>query len=338
MAQSRVRRRKSRVKRTLKIFVFIGLFSFLLAGAAVTYFAFQLANATTSSEVELERGEKSELRTEPVNPSKDNISILFLGLDDREGNLEGRTDAMLLATFNKELGSIKLLNIPRDSLVDIPGRKNRDKINHAHAYGGLDTTIDTVENLFDIPVDYYVTLNFVAFVEIVDALGGVEVEVPFTFTEMDSNDTHGAITLEEGTQLLDGEEALAFSRMRKSDPRGDFGRGERQQEVIKAVIRKGASFSSISSYNEVLQSIEDHISTNLSFGNIVALHSYASELNNMDSIHIEGDDRRINGGYYFEPRQDSIDELSATFRVHLGLVEPEERDYDEFDSTEEETE
>lgn len=322
MTQSRVSKRKRRTKRVMRTFIIIGLASFLILGGTIGYFFLKLQDVSSATQQDLQRGEKSEKREEPVSPSKDNISILFLGVDDRDGDLGGRTDAMLLATFNKELGTIKLLNIPRDSLVDIPGRRNQDKINHAHAFGGVDLAVETVEQLFDIPVDYYTKLNFVAFVEIVDALGGIEVDVPFAFTEMDSHDQHDAIALEQGLQTLNGEEALAFARMRKQDPRGDLGRGERQQEIIKAIIAKGASLSSINNYDEVLQSVETHLSTNLTFGNILALHSYAGSLHSIESLHLAGRDARINGVYYYELDPDSVRELSVTFQTHLGLIEP----------------
>ncbi|TWI59935.1 LCP family glycopolymer transferase [Halalkalibacter nanhaiisediminis] len=314
------------------MFMIMGIFSFIIFGGTVIYFFSSISNVTTNAQQELERGEMSERRDQPVSPSKDNISILFLGVDDREGDLSGRTDAMILATFNKELGTVKLLNIPRDSLVDIPGRRNQDKINHAHAFGGVDLAVETVEELFDIPVDYYSKLNFYAFVEIVDALGGIDVNVPFTFTEMDSSDQHDAITLQEGLQTLNGEEALAFARMRKSDPRGDLGRGERQQEIIKAVITKGASLSSITSYGDVLKSIEDHLSMNLTFGNLLALHSYSSALNDIESLTLEGSDTRINGTYYYQLDPESVRELSVTFQVHLGLIKPEASQDSEIES------
>ncbi|MFC0469965.1 LCP family protein [Halalkalibacter kiskunsagensis] len=319
MTQKRTRRHKRRKKKVVRFIMLFSIATLLCVGAVATYFIYQLSNVTANTQLELDRGEKSERREVAVDPSKDNISVLILGVDDRDGDLRGRTDAMLLATFNKEDRSIKLLNIPRDSLVDIPGRANPDKINHAHSFGGLDLTVETVENLFEIPVDYYVTLNFVAFIEIIDALGGVEVEVPFTFTEMDSNDTKESITLYEGTQTLNGEEALAFSRMRKKDPRGDLGRGERQQEVIKGIISKGASISSITSYGDVMQSVEEHMATNFSFGNIIALHSYASALNDVESLSLVGNDARINGVYYYDLTDESVNELKDTFQTHLGL-------------------
>ncbi|GAE28410.1 cell envelope-associated transcriptional attenuator LytR-CpsA-Psr [Halalkalibacter wakoensis JCM 9140] len=321
MTQSRVNKRKRRSKKALRIAVLIAVMMFLGTGGALAYFVYTLSDVTANSQQELDRGEKSEKREEAVDPGKDNISVLFLGVDDRDGDLRGRTDAMLLATFNREESSIKILSIPRDSLVDIPGRANRDKINHAHAFGGLDLAVSTVEGFLDVPVDYYVKLNFEAFVEIIDALGGVEVEVPFTFSEQDSTGAHGAITLYEGTHELSGEEALAFVRMRKNDPRGDIGRGERQQEVIEAIIRKGASFSSITRYNQVLDSVDEHMTTNLSFGNIIAFHSYATSLNDIESINLEGVDTRISGVYYYDIKEESRLAISHTLRQHLGLTE-----------------
>ena len=95
--------------------------------------------------------------------------------------------------------------------------------------------MDTIEELFDIPVDYYVRMNFDAFTEVVDALGGIEANVPYPITESDSGDNKGAIHLEPGLQTLDGEQALALARTRKQD--SDIQRGERQQEILKAILK-----------------------------------------------------------------------------------------------------
>ncbi|WP_252315519.1 LCP family protein [Sinobaca sp. H24] len=218
--ETRLQRRNKKVRRrrrVIKIFGVLGILGILAVAVAVGYFLIQLSSVTADTQEELDRGEKSELRTEAVDLQEDNFSVLIMGVDDREGtNLEGRTDAMVLATFNKEENTVKTTSIPRDSLVNIPGQ-GEDKITHAHAYGGTDLAIDSVENLFDIPVDYYVKLDFVAFVEIIDALGGIEVDSPIAFSEQDSESNPDAIQIEEGEQTLDGEEALAFVRMRKSE-------------------------------------------------------------------------------------------------------------------------
>ena len=320
MAKSRIQRRRQRNKSILKSAISFFFICFLILGGVFAYFAYKVHNVASNS-VDLDRGETSELRNKPVNISKDNISILFLGVDDRDGELSGRTDALVLATFNREEGSVKMTSIPRDTLVEIPGKVNQDKINHAHAMGGLDLAIDTVENLFDIPVDYYVKLNFVAFIEIIDALDGVEIDVPFTFTEMDSKDNKGAITLYQGLHTLNGEEALAYARMRMKDPRGDIGRGERQQEVIKAIIKKASSISSITKYGSVLDSLESHLTTNLGFSNMVSLHSYANSLNDVESLSLQGHDSSMGGIYYYQLEEESLQEISDDFKYHLGLKE-----------------
>ncbi|RXJ02295.1 LytR family transcriptional regulator [Anaerobacillus alkaliphilus] len=314
------KRRKSGTYKFLKTTGLILVTLMVLIGGAFGYFVMKAADVTTSAQTSLERGDRSEKRLVPVNPSKDNISVLFLGLDDRDGGLKGRTDALLLATFNKKENSVKMVSVPRDARVELIGRDRMDKINHAHAFGGVDMTIATVENLLDLPVDYFVKLNFDAFMEIIDALGGIEVEVPFAFTEMDSNDVQGAISIKEGLQLLDGEEALAYSRMRKKDPRGDIGRGERQQQVLEGIIKKGSSLSSINKFDDVMKSIENNLATNLSFGNILSLHSYSSGLRNIERLTIEGKNASIKGIYYYELIPESVKEISTTLREHLEVT------------------
>lgn len=325
MAQSRVELKKKRKKKPFKRVLRIALFTFLgiviLAGAGLAYLGVKLNDVTTSAHTELERGTHSDYRDTEVNPIEDPISILFLGLDTRDGDLSGRTDAMVLATFNPDEKSIKMVNIPRDSYVEIVGRYKWDKINHAHAFGGVDMTIDTVENLLDIPVDYFVTLNFDAFMKIIDELGGIEVNSPMTFTEKD-NATYGTIVIEEGPQTLNGEEALAYVRMRKHDPRGDLGRGERQKEVISAIIEKGTSFSTITRFGPLLDSLEGNLHTNFTFGEILSMHSYAGELGNIDSLSFEGENYYENGIYYYKLDEQSVDEISTILQVHLGLKDP----------------
>lgn len=313
------KRRKSGLYKFVKTIGILSVTLMIVGGAAFGYLMIKAADVTSSAKTDLERGDRSEKRLVAVNPSKDNISVLFLGLDDRDGGLKGRTDALLLATFNKKDSSVKMVSIPRDARVELVGRDRQDKINHAHAFGGVDMTIATVEKLFDLPVDYFVKLNFDAFMEIIDALGGVEVEVPFAFTEMDSNDKQGAISIKEGQQLLNGEEALAYARMRKKDPRGDIGRGDRQQQILEAIIKKGSSFSSINKFDDVMKSIENNLATNLSFGNILSLHSYGSGLRNIERLMIQGKNATIKGVYYYELDSQSVNEISTIMREHLEV-------------------
>lgn len=296
-----------------------------------TQIAVKIADITNDAHQQLTRGEKSEKRVQPVYPGKDNFSVLFIGVDERQGETKSRSDVLLLATFNKNDHTIKLLSIPRDSRVDIPGRKTT-KINNAHYFGGVDLAVDTVEELLDVPVDYYVKLNFDAFIEIVDAIGGVTVDVPFTFTE--NNSKNRPITINEGKQHLNGEEALAYVRMRKSDPLGDFGRNERQKEVVAAIIKKAASLTSITKYDDVLDSIGDDLSTNLTFQNIVALHPYAKSISTIDNMKLQGEDLYLKGVYYYSLFDDSIDESSDILKEHLEISSTDLADVTESETDE----
>jgi polyisoprenyl-teichoic acid--peptidoglycan teichoic acid transferase len=317
-------RKKKRKKRVFSSIItailIIGIGSLSYGG----YLAYKFANATSDANQELERGEKSERRIAPVDPSKDNFSVLFVGIDSSKTRVEernlsedhSRTDALILATFNKEEKSIKMVSIPRDSRVNIVGKGFADRINHAHAFGGIDMTVATMEELFDIPVDYYVKLNFNAFMDIVDTLGGVEVDVPFEITEQDSQDNQGAITLKPGLQTLDGEEALAFSRYRKDS---DIYRGGRQQQVIQAIVNKSVSVTALPKYDEIIDHFGENILTNFTLGNIVALSNYSGSIEDIESLTLAGGDLWLNGAYYYQIDDSSLEEVSQAFKDHLAL-------------------
>ena len=113
--------------------------------------------------------------------------------------------------------------------------------------------------------------------------------------------------------------------MRKKDPRGDLGRGERQQQVIEALIRKSASLSSIRNYDEVLNSIEEHMSMNLTFGNLLSLHGYASSLESIERLQLQGENTYINTVYYYSLQQESKDNISNALRAHLEIGENDSR-------------
>lgn len=125
---------------------------------------------------------------------------------------------------------------------------------------------------------------------------------------------------------MDGEEALAYSRMRKHPQGGgDRGRGQRQQQVIEGIIKKAASFSSITKFDDVLDAIGDNLNTNLSFPNMLALHGYATSLNEIETIQLEGEDTRIDGVYYMLPNEENLLEVQSELKQHLDLEKAEEQ-------------
>jgi LCP family protein required for cell wall assembly len=327
------RRKKRRRKRILLSILFTILFLVASSLSYGAYLSYKLANTTNDAHDPLARGEKSGLRVQPVDPEKDNISILFIGTDERQDKKEvpDRSDALILGTFNKEKNSIKLVSIPRDSRVDIidpTGEEEYglDKITHAHAFGdaqgdkGVDFTVATIENLFNVPVDYYVKLNFEAFIRIINELDGITVDVPVRLVTQDSQGNDGAITIEPGKQTLNGEEALAFVRNRKSSGSGgDLGRGQRQMDVIKAIIEKSTSISSITKYDNMIEALKGNLSTNLTLGNVAALKGYTRSINDIETLQLKGYDDRVSGTYYYIPNEESLEHISGTLQEHLRL-------------------
>lgn len=266
--------------------------------------------------------EKSELRDEVVNPVEDNVSVLIIGVDTSENRDYGeasRSDALMLATFNKKRNSVKLLSIPRDAYVYVPEVGYSTKINHAHFFGGPKATIDTVEQFLNVPVDYYVRVNFEAFMEVVDSLGGIEYEVPYEMTEMDSQDRQNAIHLMPGLQELNGEEALAVARTRKYD--SDMERGKRQQKIIKSVADKAASASSILKLDNVIEAVGSNMRTNLTFDDMKSFLSYGLSKNiAIQTVNLEGEGGRMDDGlWYFHVDEESVAAAQDELREQLDL-------------------
>lgn len=318
----------SKFKLFLKVTILVVFSLTICATAYGVYLTKQAKHAADTAYEELEDRKQSEQREVKVEPKQDNVSILILGVDDSEKRDQGadnsRTDALLLATLNNKTKTVKLLSIPRDSYVYIPYVGYQDKINHAHAYGGTLASIETVEELFDIPIDYYVRMNFNAFIDIVDALGGIEAEVPYDMLEMDEFDKK-TVNLKEGLQTLDGREALALARTRKQD--SDIERGKRQQEIIKAIATKSASLTSISKYDDILAAVGSNMKTDMTFDEMRSFFSYLTAgMPRIDTLTLEGKDDTSTGTYYYKLDDENIEEISHILQSHLGLI-PESTNY-----------
>ncbi|MFC6387221.1 LCP family protein [Sporolactobacillus kofuensis] len=271
------------------------------------------------------------MRAEKVDPVKDDFSILFIGIDKRK-NEPSRSDALILATFNHATNKVHMVSIPRDSKVQIiDPTHTRDygisKITHAHAYGdanngqGADYTIATVENLFKVPVDYYVQVDFDAFMKIINALGGVEMDVPVKLVTQNSKDKKGknAIVLKPGKQLLNGEQALALVRNRKSPGAGgDFGRGRRQMAMIEAIVKKSSKLSSVTKYSKVIDSLDQNFETNLTFGQLLSLRQYAGSLSGIKTLQLKGTDDMSTGIYYYALDDNYLNKVRTQLREQLN--------------------
>ena len=243
---------------------------------------------------------------------KEPLSFLVLGVDERPGD-RGRSDTMIVMTVNPKQQSVQMVSIPRDTRTEIIGRGYLDKINHAYAFGGVEMSVDTVENFLNIPIDYYFKVNMDSFKDIVDAVGGITVNNPLEFTQ-------GGQKFNKGPIGLDGKGALNFVQMRKQDPRGDFGRQERQRLVMKGVIDKGASFSSITRFGDILDALGNNIKTNLTFDEMVEIQAnYKDARHDLEQHQINGTGQTINKVWYLVvPEEDRL-KISNTLREHLEL-------------------
>ena len=147
--------------------------------------------------------------------------------------------------------------------------RQHGKINSAFAIGEEDATIETVQNYLNLPIDYYVNINFTSFEKIIDAIGGVTVDVPYDINEKYTSDNSGKTLIPKGRQSLNGEQALIFARIRKMDT--DVDRGNRQQEVIEAAISQALKINNVTKYQEILDSVSDNVNTNFKFEDLVSL-------------------------------------------------------------------
>ncbi|GAA3729257.1 hypothetical protein GCM10022378_17350 [Salinicoccus jeotgali] len=322
------------MKRKIFYGILIALLIALVVIGTYIYNLFNSFEKGVSESFEATDRDRSELRIEDINPEMDSFTILILGIDESEsrnrredmGKGDYRTDTMILATFDKDQEEVKLVSIPRDTLTYFPEENYFDKITHAHREGGPDGSMRAVESLLNVPVDFYIRTNMDAVVDIVDALGGVEFDVPFEMSEQNSKDK-GKIELKEGKQTLNGEEALAVVRNRKVD--SDLGRGQRQLELVQAILSKAKSTGALSKLDELIEVVADNTKHNMESKTIRSLAAYYSFNDiNFNTTQIKGSDFwfQQNGAYFYWANEEHLYRISETLREVLGLEAPDPYD------------
>lgn len=297
------------VKRIIGLIAVVAV-CFVTAWTAHLYFSFNTAfgnggqNTATSARI----------------ANKEPISVLILGVDQGiEGRHDqGNSDTLILATLNPEKNKATMTSIPRDTLAEIkqdPGDKYyMFRINSAYEVGGSDSSVKTVSSLLNTPIHYYATVNMKALKSLVDAVGGVDVDVPFDFT-YDWNDFH------KGKQHLNGRHAVAYVRMRKEDPQGDYGRQKRQRQVIEAVAQKAMSVNSIANYRKLIKIFNKYVKTNLTFGDMLSLAmNYRGCVGNLKSNYLQGHDAWIDGSSIQVASTKELQSKSNMIRKNLGLT------------------
>ena len=284
------------------------------------------------------------------------FTILLLGVDSPEENIEDAValgDSIMVVTFNPHTLNATLFSIPRDTYVPITCYGNAmSKITHA-ASGGDSCMIDTVENFIDIDIDYYAKINFRGLINLVDTLGGIDVDVPYSFCETDENRTfeHG-VMVKKGWQHLHGREALGLARNRKVYPtcgeeysegeRNDFIRGQNQQLVMKAILAKAKQIRSVDEFYKVLDVVSKSLDTNLDREQILGFYNVfkkvllstdsltdKNDVISMQRTYLRGGGGIIYDGvagtglYEFVPSQDGLKLIKQAMRINLELEKEE---------------
>lgn len=328
MAQSNFPSRRSKKKRIIWpwILVFLCFFSAAIAGA------FYASSSLTDKPQNKPR--PSSRTQQELLTAKDKSTILIMGVDERADDV-GRSDTLMVATIDPELNKASLLSIPRDTRVRIPGH-GYDKINSAFAYGGEKLTQETVEDFLGVSIDHYVIVNVKAFQRIIDAIGGVDINVEKRMYYEDPWDDDGGLIIDlmPGMQHMDGKTAVTYVRYR--DEEGDIGRIERQQKFMKACMEKATSPSIIPKLPAVISEIFDAVRTDLSLRQMLEFAGSLKEAqrNGLTTDMVPGRGLYIDGVSYWVPdisdiREALADTLGVTMNSSMrDRIDRAEREYE----------
>lgn len=295
-----MRRRKIRWNRVaVLLFVLIATLSTCMGAAYYAAKHFEQVKPTTVQT-------DSSTAQPPASSSADTLTkrmnILIMGLDDGDPDLSDsprRSDMMLVLSIQPETKQVSILSIPRDTRLIIPGHKGQDKVNNAYFYGGPELAVRTVENLLEIPIPYYLTVNWAGFIQLVDILGGVDLYVD---KDMNYEDPYAdlSIHLKQGYQHLDGKNAGSYVRFRH-DELGDIGRVQRQQKFLKALDQELLQVGTLPKIPYLVNAIRQHVSTNLTPVTMVKLLNTLYQIPNKGimSDMVPGDFATINNVSYW---------------------------------------
>ncbi|KOS64107.1 LytR family transcriptional regulator [Lysinibacillus sp. FJAT-14222] len=334
-----MQRKSSRSKRTkpknkiLKISLLVISMLLLTVTSYGAYAFVKFKNAYDSSKVDLDReGNKSDLREEDVSFTKDPISILLLGVEDYSSKAEnGRADTQMVITLDPDTSEINLITVPRDARVNIENAGEYTgihKINAAYnygsitGYGAIKLQLETVEKFLNIPIDNFIAVNFDGFRDIVDALGGVIIDVKEDFWEDNIYDKK-RIEFHKGEAHLNGEEALAFVRMRYRPVNATYSREERQRQFLTATINQAKSTNTIFKIGQIADILGKNVETDLNPKEIYALQKQYLNSKNLSvkTLDIQGEDQYINNVSYYIPDMESLEKVSMKLRNILELKE-----------------
>jgi len=305
LQSSNIPPRKTNKKRRIWPWVLM-VVVFLCAALGGAYFA---SNSLTEKTVE--KKQSDELLT-----AKDKATIMIMGVDERDDDV-GRSDTLMIASIDPKTNQASLLSVPRDTRVKIKGH-GFDKVNAAYAYGKEKLSQDTVENLLGVNVDHYIIINTKSFKKIIDAIGGIDIDVPKRMHYEDPWDDDGGLIIDfhPGMQHMDGAKAVTYVRYR--DEEGDLGRIRRQQDFVRACMEKIVSPAIIPKLPAVIKEVMGSIETDLSFRQLLEFAGTLKEskANGLKTDMVPGKPLYIEGISYWIP---DLNKLRMTVADTLGV-------------------
>ncbi|MGX4763863.1 LCP family glycopolymer transferase [Holzapfeliella sp. JNUCC 72] len=313
----KMNQKKRRNKRIRRFILALFALAIVSSGMYVWYLYAQSKSAINQSYQPTSKDIENPRTTDAFNGEK-SFSILLLGTDTgAEGReeLNGNSDTIMVATVNPKTQKITLTSIPRDTMAEMVSSKNFNiqKINAAYNIGGADMALSSASELLNIPLNYYMTINMGGLEQVIDAVGGVDVDVPFDFS-------YGWTNFKKGKMHLTGHGALDYSRMRYEDPEGDYGRQKRQRQVIEAILKNAISFNSLQNFQSILNSVSQNIRTNVTFDDMVSIFMhYRSSASQIESDYLHGMNAYIGGASYQVMATSELQRVSDKLRKELSL-------------------
>lgn len=261
----RTRRARHGKKNHRRGFIFLALLLIMAAAAAAGYFL----SGSLLDKGKAEKRPDGRLKKQELLVARDKAMILIMGVDTREDDI-GRSDTIMVAAVDPQKKQASLLSVPRDTRVHIDGY-GYEKINAAFLLGGRKLAQSTVEDFLGTPMDHYVLVNNRAFTKVIDAIGGIDIDVEMRMEYEDPWDDDGGLVIDlyPGFQRLDGKEAIGYVRYR--DEEGDIGRIARQQKFVRAVMDKVTSPAIITDLPGVASVVYDNIETDMSMRQLLEL-------------------------------------------------------------------
>ena len=305
MQESNIPPRKAKNKRRIWPWLLL-IVVFLAAAIGGAYFA-----SNSLLEKPTENKQKEELLT-----AKDKATIMIMGVDERDDDV-GRSDTLMIASIDPKTNQASLLSVPRDTRVKIKGH-GFDKVNAAYAYGKEKLSQDTVESLLGVNIDHYIIINTKSFKKIIDAIGGIDIDVPKRMHYEDPWDDDGGLIIDfqPGMQHMDGAKAVTYVRYR--DEEGDLGRIRRQQDFVRACMEKLVSPAIIPKLPVVIKEVMGSIETDLSFRQLLEFAGTLKESKNngLKTDMVPGRPLYIEGISYWIP---DLNKLRMTVADTLGV-------------------